>query len=284
MNEKDLKKLYGEHALKTAPDMEKLWNRIEERIDSETDNATKETPRITQDITGQENRKKITAAKKHSGRWLAAAACIAVAVLGIRAFSGSRTDSVGKADSGTKYEAEGKTRITKTEYESLSFAYSDKKTYMDYSPDGDEYFVEQNVLEQTDVFVDCRVEKRDVRTAYCEYTLEVVNVICRTGEEVNIPKELKLVSKTPYLMNRGGEYLLPLTKSGDDYSIVFENAPQIEFTDSGEIVFHNGWSALDGESAECVYPNESINDYYYDRMRIAYTDSIDMLIREWESI
>lgn len=274
MNEKDLKKLYGEHVEKTAPDMEKLWNRIEERIDNEKDDLRETKP----DITWQENKKETKTAKIHFGRWLAAAACIAVTALGIRAYSG------GKTDSGMKNEPDKRVQIEKTEYSSLSFAYSDGKSYRDYLPDGDEYFVEKEVLLQTDVFVDCRVEKREIKANYCEYTLEVVNVICKDGEDVKVSKEISIASKTPYIMNVDGEYLLPLRKNGSGFSIVFENAPQIEFTDDSIIVFHNGWSALNEDSAECVYPSESIDDFYYDRMRVAYSDSIDSLIDSWESI
>lgn len=279
MNEKNLKKLYDEYAEKTAPDMEKLWDRIKESTDKETAEKRYDTPKeIKSDkkcgIEAASHRR-----SKKPQKWLYAAACIALIVFGIRIFTNPAADINVLYNSGEEQK-----KIAKTSFQSLSLAYSGEKSYKDYNYSGGDYFVEKRVLEETEFFIDCTVTEADKRSGYCEYTLAVSNVICRENSEKRIAKKIKITSKTPYLMNKGGSYLLPMKQEGREYRIVFENAPQIEFTEDGEIVFHNGWSSLSEDSAECIYPKEGIDDFYYDRMRIAYTDSIGALIEEWQSV
>lgn len=283
MNENNLKRQYDKHLEKTAPDMEKLWGRIEEKIDGEQKrfrpNIYKMPVGGKTDLKNEKVIKKTPAKKKHILGWISAAACFAAAIAGIKLFMGNG------AQTNVNYEPDKKGgQILQTDYEALSFDYSDGRIYRDYSPDGDEYFVQQSVLEETEFFIDCTVTDVKLSSFDCSYTLEVRNVICKADRDIKISKEIKITSKTPYILNKGGEYLLPMKESGDGYSIVFENAPQIEFTKNEEIVFHNGWSALSENSAECIFPEGGIDDFYYDRMRIAYTDSINSLIEEWESI
>ncbi len=279
MNEKNLKQLYDEFVENTAPDMEKLWGRIKESTDKETAEKRYVPPK---DIRSDKKSVIETASRsrrKKPLKWLYAAACIAVIVFGVKIFTNPAADINIPYNSGGEQK-----KIAKTSFQSLSLAYSGEKSYKDYKYSGGDYFVEERVLKETEFFIDCTVTEADKRSDYCEYTLAVGNVICRGNSEKRISKKIKITSKTPYLMNKGGSYLLPMKQEGSEYRIVFENAPQIEFTENGEIVFHNGWSSLSEDSAECIYPKEGIDDFYYDRMRIAYTDSIGALIEEWESV
>ena len=70
--------------------------------------------------------------------------------------------------------------------------------------------------------------------------------------------------------------------SDGNYGIVFENAPQIELTLDGGMVFQNGWDSLENGSVTLEKKSLNMNDYYFDRMRYSPQYDISQLISEWK--
>ena len=78
-------------------------------------------------------------------------------------------------------------------------------------------------------------------------------------------------------------YVLPLKAEETGYSLVFENAPQIECTLDGGYIFHNGWESLDENALDVIYPQGGVDDFFYDRMKFSY-GSLDTLIERWHEV
>ena len=75
-----------------------------------------------------------------------------------------------------------------------------------------------------------------------------------------------------------------LKRTGEDsYSIVFENAPQIEITIDGGAVFQNGWKALSNGAEDLEKDNLNVNDYYFDRMKYSPSLDLESFLREWNN-
>ena len=143
---------------------------------------------------------------------------------------------------------------------------------------GDDFFVEENVLTQTDVIV----------TAYINNVYSKGDSVCYeiTAENAETfeTENLVIESATPYVMKQDRTYLLPLKAENGDYRLVFENAPQIEFAENGGIIFHNGWRTLDAfedDPVTVIYPQNGIDDFFYDRMMFSYRSDIKPLMDEW---
>lgn len=286
---------YEQHIRNTAPDMDKLWNRIESEIDSR-ENTEK------QSITYSTNNN-ARAKKGHKG--LAAAAAIVIVILGARLFSSTnqpdtdnsngKSDISSSANSADNAEETIENNDTDTIYDNnsteevlsynlLSLSSTNTLAYKcDYEAQGDEYFVEQNVLEQTDCFADVTVTEASLNAYGADYTLKVNRLITSNGEESSF-EELTIYSSTPYILQQNREYFIPLKQENGQWYIVFENAPQIEITLDGGVVFQNGWDSLEENS--CTVDKEELNrnDFYYDRMK--YCDEMDLqnLIDKWRSI
>lgn len=181
-------------------------------------------------------------------------------------------------------KSEGTRGISSISYSSLAFNETDTVAYSSFTPDGDEYFVQNNVLEQTEVFVDVTVEKAQLEADAGKYTLRINDVFTKDNEVYDLSgEELIIESKTPYILQQNREYLLPLRKNDDSWYIVFENAPQIEITLDGGAVYHNGWLSLTS-SAYVKKDRLSFSDMYYDRM--LYCDEADLrdLIDAWKKV
>ncbi|MBQ8967979.1 hypothetical protein [Ruminococcus sp.] len=314
----DLKREYTQHIQDTAPDMDKLWNRISDEIDKrESENNT--------DTQAEENRRQI----KRSGGYMkiaAAAAAFVVIFAGVNIINESKKAKTARdniplsrperqeeksADDGAAENdaiaeahsddtaAPGELAEAATEevdgnlgyynngstvkYEELSFSPTDTVAYMaGYVAQGDEYFVEKNVLEETEFFADVTVSSAEIPdTGSAEYILTVNAMYDRNGEVT--ASDIELTSSTPYILQAGREYLLPLKKiSGGQYAIVFENAPQIELTLDGGAVYQNGWSALDNDSVALEKDSLNVNDFYFDRMKYTPYLDMDQLITEWK--
>ena len=314
----DLRNEYTQHIRNTAPDMDKLWNKISEEINK------KENTKETETETTNTEREQI----KRSGGYtkiVAAAAAFIVIFAGINIISESkktktamnniptsRTEKAGasdKTDNAAAAEdkagdntnealyddAEQATEDTAdisgqknhgltVKYDQLALNETHTISFMaDYVPNGDEYFVEKNVLEQTDIFADVIVDDVEFEAdSSAVYTLEVVAMYDKNGEIRG--ENITLRSSTPYILQQNREYLIPLKiNSSGDYGIVFENAPQIEITLDGGAVFQNGWSSLDNGSMSLEKESLNVNDFYFDRMK--YTPQFDMeqLMTEWKN-
>lgn len=312
----DLRNEYTQHIRNTAPDMDKLWDRISEEIDKKEN--TKDTE------TTNTEREQI----KRSGGYMkivAAAAAFIVIFAGINIINESnksknimnsiptsraeksgasdKTDNAAAAEDNTEdnnaeaaaedeaiQSVEGAADISGqknyelvVKYDQLDLSETDTVSFMaDYVPNGDEYFVEKNVLEQTDIFADVIVDDVEFEAdASAVYTLDVVAMYDKDGEVTG--ENITLRSSTPYILQQNREYLIPLkVNSSGDYGIVFENAPQIEITLDGGAVFQNGWSSLGSNALSLEKESLNVNDFYFDRMKYAPQFDIEQLITEWK--
>ena len=283
-DDREIKMLYKENLQRTAPDMEKLWSRIESRLD-ETD-KTDTLPRREISQTKKTNKMaRLTA-------WAAAAVIIfSVGALVLNSNSPQKDTSdrpannagnTAPADNAEAAEP-GSSRAEPVSYESLPLGHSGVRTAA-YKPAGDEYFVESAVLSKAEVFADVRVTAAQEHEGFCRYTLQTVALY---KEQETVPaqsRELILDSSSPLLLSTGGEYLLPLYEDSSGWHLAFENAPQIELTQDGRVVFHNGWKSLIEDSSECIYPENKYDEFFFDRMRIAPAENIETLIAVWRSL
>lgn len=149
------------------------------------------------------------------------------------------------------------------------------------TPYGEAYFVEEDVLAQTERIVRAEVTAvfQQDESSIC-YELAVSESYPESDENVIIVE-----SCSPYKMRRGREYLLPLAKTEDGWRTVHDSLPQIEFDIYGGAVYYNGWSSLDtGGSQSLIYPQESEEAYFYDRMMYSQSGDITALIGKWESL
>lgn len=166
-------------------------------------------------------------------------------------------------------------------YKELPFnSYSETIYKPTGTPHGESYFVEDDILAQTD-----RILRGEVIAVYQEndgsicYEMSVLESYPEGTESI-----LTVFSRSPYTMKRGREYLLPLTETSDGWLTVFDNVPQTEFTSAGGAVYYNGWSSLDtGGSVSLTYPESGGGDHFHDRMMYAVNGDITALIRKWKT-
>lgn len=298
MNEKKLKKLYAAHAESSAPDMDALWKRIESGLEEKDETR----------VTSKPVKRKISMGRLS----LAGAVCAALLIiLPVAVKNGSSSDmgaaeiSNGAYDGEREqfdYEAEDTEAVFTTTtamqipdeaVEETEAAHGEPVLYenLDLAPTsaagivpqgettGDDYFVEADVLIQTDVIVNAYVDKVYSRGGTVCYELTAENAESGNTESIT------LESVTPYVLLESRSYVLPLKSSGNGYSLVFENAPQIEVTLDGGLIFHNGWECLsDGNETDVIYPQGSVDDFFYDRMKFSYTADVQTLVKKWREI
>lgn len=280
---KNFKYEYKQHIRNTAPDMDKLWDRIESEIDN------KEKERITETTT-------YVRQIKHSHRGiLTAAAAVLVVIFGAKIISNvsvetddKNSDESNISISGNEEQENiGSPAVDTDEiklYSSISFSSTDTQAYnANYTASGDEYFVEQKVLQETEYFADVTVQSARLTSHGGQYVLKVNQTYSYDGEELSI-SDITLKSATPYILQENREYLIPLAKDGDNWYIVFENAPQIELTLDGGAVFQNGWNSLEERSCAVDKEESGVNDFYYDRMRYCSAQDLQELIDNWRQI
>lgn len=313
-NDKKIKELYKAHAEQNAPDMDALWERIERGLDEKN-------PEDISGVTSSPVKKSIAFRKIALRAALAAAAVMIIIPAAFQtAFKGvnnsdmasdgggnmlnsadagdavpnvNREDAEYIADDGFDDSDSGLDggaglNVTSNEnisggtvlYESLDLA---PTTAYESVPagetSGDDFFVEANVLIHTDVIVNAYVDRVYSRGGTVCYELTAENADTRETENITIE------SATPYRLLENRSYVLPLKSDGEGYSLVFENAPQIEVTLDGGIIFHNGWVTLDGDdSADIIYPQNGIDDFFYDRMKFSYSADADTLVKKWHEL
>ncbi len=302
MTEKRLKEIYKVHAENTAPDMDALWEKIESGLEEKNESG----------VTSKPIRRKISMTKTAA----LTAACIAALIIvpvAVRNLDisneemtasmdngnyaevqadGAANDAVPKHNSAEEdtiaadFAAEEAEAITDkinnaqtVYYEKLSLAQAEPIYEIpDGKTGGDDFFVEDSVLIETDMIVNAYID-RVYSSGSGAMCYEIIADDLETGETENI----LLVSATPYVMLENRSYVLPLKNSEDGYSLVFENAPQIERTLDGGLIFHNGWQTLDVDSADVIYPQGKVDDFFYDRMKFSYADVND-LVAKWHKL
>lgn len=303
MNKKELKKQYIAHCENTAPDMEKLWEKIESGLEEKPESGVTSKPVKTV------NFHKIAV-------WCTACAAVLIAVpafiigANISKTSDSVTMSQNEAFAGDvinspaadgafieepadaapaeMFDEEFRTETATTTslpemvyYEDLSLAETvvSNMLFLTAEPFGDEFFVEENVLAETDIIVDAVVQ-----SYYSSEGGTVCYVLTAEDSDKNDMGSITIESATPYTLKIDREYILPLKETEDGYRLVFENAPQIERTLDGGVVFHNGWQSLDENSCWVKYPQNNVDDFFYDRMRFSYTDGMASLTDKWKTV
>ncbi len=294
MNSRKIEQLYKSHTENTAPDMDALWERIESKLDEKNDEA----------ITSKPIRRSISLAKKAA----LAAACVAAVVIipaAIRntsisdsnmatdsaaaspmaespVFDAAAEDFAYEATDGGAYDDEAFSNVSEYDtvlYEDLDLNYAEVPEVLPYAETaGDDFFVEETVLIETDIIVNAYVDK-----VYSDGNGSMVYELTAGDLETGKTESLCFTSATPYVMLEGRCYVIPLKKDGEIYSLAFENAPQIEMTNDGGYIFHNGWECLNVNAADVVYPQGGVDDFFYDRMKFSY-GSIDVLVEKWLEI
>lgn len=292
MNEKKIKELYAAHAENTAPDMDALWKRIESGLE-EKDSAGVTSKPVKRKISLK--KAFITVAAAAAGVLLILPAAVqngqssnmATGDAGYAQTASEVPETIEHADTEAFYDSvenisyETSAQNSAVLYESLDLAPAeDLGVAPKNKPAGDDFFVEANVLIQTEFIVNAYVDKVYSSGGTVCYELTAENA------ETHVVDSITVESATPYVMLENRSYLLPL-KSGDGsvYSLAFENAPQIELTLDGGMIFHNGWECLsDGNEADVIYPQGSVDDFFYDRMKFSYTADIQTLVKKWREI
>ncbi|MBD5141834.1 MAG: hypothetical protein HDT25_10580 [Ruminococcus sp.] len=307
MNKKELKKQYIAHCENTVPDMEKLWEKIESGLEEKPESGVTSKP-----------------AKSFSFRkaavWCTACAAVLIAVpafiIGANfsknsdSFTMSQNEAMAgdmvtaapaadgafieePADEAPEEVYDGEVRIETAAtaslpemvyYEELSLAepvVSDVAfPFPTAEPFGDEFFVEEKVLAETDIIVNAFVN--DV--VYSSEGGTVCYVLTAEDNDKHDMGRITVESATRYTLQIGREYILPLKETEDGYRLVFENAPQIECTLDGGVIFHNGWQSLDENSCWVSYPRSTVDDFFYDRMRFSYTDGMAGITKKWREL
>ena len=147
----------------------------------------------------------------------------------------------------------------------------------------EEYFVEENVLMKTDLFIDCRIVSSTVRSDGVWYEAEIIHSVSLSGNNME-EETCYLTSRSPYALRKGREYLLPVCDDNGTLRIVFDNAPQIEIARDRTVICHNGWSSLCENSSYISYPQVYADDYFYDSMTITAECSLEKLFESWEAL
>lgn len=165
-------------------------------------------------------------------------------------------------------------------YEYLPFnSYSETILTCTGKPYGSEYFLEEDVLSSADYIVSAvvmDVYRKDDGSAIC-YELET-----SVSYPEKISETIIVESCSTHTMRRGREYLIPVAKTAEGYRTVYDNIPQIEFTADGGLVYYNGWTSLDDDySQSIIYPERTVDDFFYDRMKFSYSGDYSALIEKF---
>lgn len=284
MTDKDLKQLYNDEINGSAPDMDALWERIENGL------AEKESKNVENSVATK---------KRHFitlKRCLAfAAVCAVIAVIIPTAVGNSSImdsmdmdsvdmDSVDEIHYDEAYEeydnADEAFSDEFLSYANLNFPQSYSGIIASGEPNGSEYFYENDVLIETEGFIDGIVNSVYAGDDCVYYELSAVDVY---GDIDSGTVTVLSRSKYPMMVNR--EYLIPVKSTNGELETVFDRVPQIEFTSDGGIVYYNGWETLDNDDSQSIlYPKSGVDDFFYDRMKFSYNRDFSKLIERWVSI
>ena len=300
MTEHQLNELYNEEMSASAPDMEALWEKIDGRL------TEKETVSV-------QPKKKPAINLWRTGAFMAACAALFFVIPNIIRHDNSYSASEGialnsntpavfedaaadnacndTADAPAVFEesiAEVEVTFTETSsllsYSSLPFPDSYMKN-VEFSgePNGGEYFVEEDILVETECFIDAIVDNvyasPDGDCVYYELTAK-----SSYGED-DVGTYVTIASRSQYEMYIGREYLIPVKVTDIGLQTVFDGVPQIEVTADNGLVYYNGWETLNTESSQSIlYPQNKVDDFFYDRMMFSSSSDIAPLIEKWKTI
>lgn len=301
MTEWQLKELYSEEMSASAPDMEALWEKIDERVGK----SEKKTEYVQ-----PERKSKINLWR--TGAIMAACAALAIVIPNavrnndnLESSAGIAADNAAavyddavyeeeeysdSADEEIVEEAVPEAEITFTtavrdglSYEMLSFPVSFEKGVEFSGESTDGYFVEDDILMETECFIDAVVDNvyasPDGDCVYYELTAKAFYGEGSIGEYVTV------ASRTPHEMYIGREYVIPVKTTEKGLQTVYDSVPQIELTADGGMVYYNGWESLDsGYSQSIIYPQKKVDDFFYDRMMFSSSGDITALIEKWKDI
>ncbi|MBR4097005.1 MAG: hypothetical protein IKK42_06865 [Oscillospiraceae bacterium] len=317
MNNRKIEQLYKSHAENTAPDMDALWERIESNLEEKTDEAVTSKP-IRRNISLT---KKATLAAACAAALIIVPVAVrnmdisnsnmatdSAPMAEAPAMDGAFNDAVEFAPEGDTFEENFDNKAEQNEavadeelieapaeeeavmeeatgsgqqtisYEALLLNYADAPLTPSGATIGDDFFVEENVLIETDVIINAYIDR-----VYSGGNGEICYEITADNLETGETESIYLTSRTPYVMLEDRCYVLPLKADETGYSLVFENAPQIERTLDGGFIFHNGWESLDENALDVIYPQGGVDDFFYDRMKFSY-GSLDSLIERWHEV
>ncbi|MCR5168090.1 MAG: hypothetical protein K6C13_12890 [Oscillospiraceae bacterium] len=138
-------------------------------------------------------------------------------------------------------------------------------------------FSEDNVLDSTDFFLDCTIADAEISTDgdTVYYTVNPIHVVSDT--DITLEENTVIISETPYFLEVGREYLLPVKKENDTFVIADRSSPQIRITPDRLVVFHNGWSELCEDGTHVEFTQALPDDFFYDRMNITAESSLEKL-------
>lgn len=147
----------------------------------------------------------------------------------------------------------------------------------------EEAFDQTNTLSQAEVIAEVHVTDgwQYTQTGVINYVVNVVQ--CYGGDLYS--KELIVESRSPYLLEVGHNYLLPLYQTEEEnvWGLCGMSAPQIEIAE-GMILFHDGWSCLmQPDSIRVLCQKAWDGDKYYDRIYLNDTSTIQKLLDVWAS-
>lgn len=307
MTEEQLKELYSEEMSASAPDMEALWERIDSRIEEKT--------AVDEKITYVQS-KKTTFNLWRAGAFAAACAALFFVIpnvikhnenmdasAGIAADNAAPSvvyeESADAAEDNAYFEnadtpaaEEESVEQVKTEtfttkgilsYENLIFPDSYLKG-VEFSGETDEgYFVEEDILVETECFIDAVVDNvyasSDGDCVYYELTAKSCYGESGVGEYVTV------ASRSQHEMYIGREYLIPVKITETGLQTVYDGVPQIEITADNGMVYYNGWESLNTEYSQSIsYPQKKVDDFFYDRMMFSSSGDITSLIEKWKDI
>lgn len=318
MNKKQLKKQYIAHCEDTAPDMEKLWEQIESGLEEKPESGVTSKP--TKSFSFRKTAAWGTACAAvlvviigMNGTLKTADGMTQNAAVAGDAENGYSYDGIlnetfaaaaGEVEEPEEEEIADEAVVddeapvteaaTAAEAETQTTSGAEKVYYSELKlnppvvtevalpfptaePFGDDFFVEEKVLAETDIIVDAYV----ANVFYSSSGDTVCYLLSAEDAENNDLGSIIVESASRYAMQLGREYVLPLKRTEDGYRLVFENAPQIERTLDGGLVFHNGWKCLTENSAELVYPRGGIDDFFYDRMRYVPDGGMENIAEKW---
>lgn len=232
----------------------------------------------------------------------AAAVLVIISVLRVGLFSPDISDKTATYDIDTEYSAEEAEDLEEPEessdtlffpsetgwsYSNVSLSAAKSYNYSDFDStpapyfennSSDDLFVESEVLENTDFFLDCTVENVSYNSSAqsVSYTVSPIHVIC--PENISLPETVTLNAGTAYVMTEGKKYLLPVSVDSSGYKITDSCAPQTMITPEGYVIFQNGWQSLsDSDSMYIAKDKASPDDFFYDRMNITAENSLQNL-------
>ena len=272
-DDRDIKMQYEENVQRTAPDMEKLWSRIESSIDK-TDDA-------------QTTRKIHSSGRTKQTKVLASLAAALVLAAGIGIFTSVRsgTGKNSAAEDNTSVKAASESSISgegirsdiapadnggtgsyakpAEEAQNDGAAHYDedvadtaeelsggsKNAYSVTNTAGEQkteeaaaMSAEDRILVRTSLFLDAKVTGMDQINDHCTYTLEVITSYSRDSELKG--GTVKLEADIPIGLTVGMEYLIPAFEDGNGLHPVICDQPQIRFSGDGRMIFTAQWETL----------------------------------------